>query len=238
MRRNSIVHPFYADSFSALYHLSKADLAPDHPVSGAGTVLLPTLRAVLDRLQDGGKPDYFFDVRTTEEFACAAPEYALLSALGMNTASPLSIKGMGSLSIIQGFLLASLYLRPSECALFSAAESYHCYDEAWRAKPAAKAAGFLLSPASGDMTLEDFGFLKNEQEINQFLHREHFDRIFSQDPAFVQNTAGALAFPLSCALTDPFMEFAERAEPFRILTLLKCRNHYGFYIVRKEEMSS
>lgn len=237
-RQNSIVHPFYADSFSALYPLSKADLTPDAPLFGAETVIFPALSAVLNELQDGRKPDYFFDVRTTEEFSCVAPEYSLLSALNLNDVAPLSVKGMGSLSIIQAFALASLYMRSSQCALFCVAESYHRYDEAWNTKSTAKAAGFLLSPTSGDMTLESFGFLKSGQEISKLFQGGNFDCVFLQDAALAPDTFDSPVVPVSCGLTDPFIAFAERPEPFRILTLLKRRNHYGFYIIRKGEASS
>lgn len=235
--RARVVHPFYADTFSALYHIAESDFASEEPYLFAEQFPLSVLRATLSELNDGPAPEYFFDIRTTEEFTRVAPDYDLLYRLRMNRASPLSVKGMGSLALIQGFAIASVYLRGSRRALFCLDEQYHRLDSLPFRTLSAKAAAFVLSADGGEIALERFGFLKDRGEIPELLHQGHFDRVFLEDSSLSVQSLDVTLTLLDSGLVDPFASLSAYGTQncsFRFLVLLKYRDSFGFYILRKE----
>ena len=65
------VHPFYKDSFSFLYDLEEIRTAEKRETDW----MMEALKNTMADANPEHPPKYFFDVRTTEEFSCPAPEY-------------------------------------------------------------------------------------------------------------------------------------------------------------------
>lgn len=235
-------HPFYEDSFAALYQVEKGSLPhADQPFPTENLpFLLEVLRPVLAKAP-AGFPAYFFDVRTTEEFSQTAPEYALLEGLGLQHTQPLSVKGMGSLALILGLQLASLYLESGQNALMCCAELDTIYDAPLRESLCRKACGFFLDRGSGTVQLERFGFCEDKRELQRlaerFTEEAQPDWIYTEEPAFAHGNLSAPVTVGSNGMLDPFFRLADEsahARSFRILTLLRHGKRYGYYELYKK----
>lgn len=229
-----VVHSFYADSFSTLYDVPKEKIINSKKIPTENTdFLLSVIGKTMKK--SNNKPNYFFDIRTTEEFGRTAPEYALLHELNLNTTVPLSIKGMGSLSIILGFQLASLYIENKKTALFCVSELYHKYDEVSAEKKNKKAVSFFLTSDKGKIKLKDFGFIKTAEETENLLRDEHFDAVFIENTELT-NANNIQVIPVNSGLVSPFMHEIISSPAFRLMTILRYKDNYGFYIIEKGEM--
>lgn len=234
-----VVHPFYCDTFSTLYHIPKEALSIDqrpYPTENYH-FLLDTLRPVL---QEGKCPSYFFDIRSTEEFTQTAPEYALLDGLHINNAQPLCVKGMGSLALPQGFRIASLYLKPGEQALMCCSRLETKYDSSGGA-PRRMACGFLLERGAGDLTIERFGLLDSCSEVQKLVDSSNADSIYTEEPALTAELDSSVIVCGEEGMLEPFSLLMKTAEPnhsLRLLVILKQGRHYGFYQILRKERSS
>lgn len=235
----SVVHPFYQDSFSALYQVEKSTLINDGRAFPTENLqfLLGVLRSVLAKASvEPQAPAYFFDIRTTEEFSQTAPEYALLENLELRHTQPLSIKGMGSLALIMGLQLASLYLEMGQSALVSCSELDTVYDATLRDKLCRRACGFLLGYGSGEFELERFGFCEDPKELLTLVESRRPDWIYTEDPATAQIIPSNAVTVGSNGMLDPLFHLSEESthKSFRILTLLRHGKHYGYYELYKK----
>lgn len=117
----AVVHPFYKTSFLKLSGLAEGDVdLPDAYPRANADFLVPILRTAGAGYE--GSITRFYDVRTTEEYGMAAPEYALLAGAGLRRVSPLSVKGKGALPF--ALELSEDQLARGETVLFCCAELY------------------------------------------------------------------------------------------------------------------
>lgn len=101
-----VVHPYYWRSFAVLR--GREEAAQYWATDNIQFLLEPIRRAsAACREQLTG----FLDVRTTEEYGGPAPEYLLLDQAGLNCLSPLAIRGMGSLALLQALEIAQNQLQ-------------------------------------------------------------------------------------------------------------------------------
>lgn len=225
------VHSFYKDTFSALYGIPRDRI--DEVKKTRESWLMPAMRDTLLSAQLKYEPKYFFDVRTTEEFSSPAPEYLLLHGLGLKRTSPLSIKGMDSLALIQAFRLAELYMSDDDVSLFCAAEQYNKYDV--NRQTNGYAVAFLVTKTQGDMLIELSGFCKSKEDMDKLLKNDTFDAIYTDiDPNLLSGTLPVVS--VSPFLTQAFAyaeELYKNGFPFRVICISQYRNIYGYYIIRK-----
>ncbi len=219
------VHPFYRNSFGFLYGLKEIRTVEQRETDW----MIDALKTTMADAKLEHPPKYFFDVRTTEEFSCPAPEYYLLKQLHLERISPLSIKGMGGLALIQAFLIAEQYVQIQESALFCTAQRYHYYDNT--TYPEQVAVSFIISKENGDYFLESVGFCKTYEDIVQMVQDNTFNIIYTdielthfQD---FMKTTPFLTQPLIC-MTSPSVQTG------RILCISKYQDYYGYYIIRKD----
>lgn len=227
-----ILHPFYTDSFSALYDIPKDSLIKNEKSDIEW--VLSAMRSSIKRIDV--EPKYFFDVRTTEDFSSPAPEYVLLHRLNLKNTAPLSIKGMGALALIQAFRISEQYLDKSEIALFCLVEQYHRYDMNNEKDSIGHAVAFIISKEPGEFLIEAMGFCKTRQELLRLLQDEVFDAILidaNQDSLLTIPASEGLA-PF---LTEPLLylnRMAARLQSFRVVCVSQHYNTYGYYIIRKD----
>lgn len=145
----AVVHPFYKTSFLRLSGLTEeeADLTEAYPHANED-FLVPILRTASAGYER--EITRFYDVRTTEEYGQAAPEYALLAGAGLRRVSPLSVKGKGALPF--ALQLAEEQLACGETVLFCCAELYTPLDGQHGKRR--DACAFLLRKFSPEDTLE------------------------------------------------------------------------------------
>lgn len=116
------VHPFYRTGYAKLTGVEEA-LVPTQEDLYPGdneAMLLPLLKKTKEAFD---LPiTNFLDIRTTEEYAHPAPEYRLLSGLGLRRISPLGIKGMSGRAFLMGLMILSGSFQPEEATLVCCAE--------------------------------------------------------------------------------------------------------------------
>lgn len=221
------IHPFYKDSFTKLYGISKNELKSSFEIPTEW--ILSTIKRTLANIKT--EPEFFFDVRSTEDFSSPAPEYVLLHQLNLKHTSPLSIKGMGSLSIIQALQISDLYLTEFNSALFCIVEEYHRYDK--EKKPRGYVASFILSKLTGELEIEDYGFFESKQDLIKYLSNEKFDIIYTE-PNMLSEFSNATS--LNVFLTDTFLQLSNIAIKdvlFRTICISQYQDMYGYYVIRK-----
>lgn len=219
------VHPFYKDSFSFLYDLEEIRTAEKRETDW----MMEALKNTMADAKPEHPPKYFFDVRTTEEFSCPAPEYYLLKQLHIERISPLSVKGMGGLSLIQAFLIAEQYVQIQEPALFCVAQRYHCYDNTTNHDQTA--VSFLVSKESGDFFLESAGFCQTYEEVIQMVQRNSFRMVFSD----TKLTCSHNLTKTTSFLTQPLIFLTSSSvQNGRIACISEYQGCYGYYIIRKD----
>ena len=230
------VHPFYTDTFTALYELSSNYHKPTYLRDSNTDWMIPPLKRTLDHTNK--EPLLFFDVRTTEDFSSPAPAYLLLKNLALEHTSPLSIKGMGTLAVVQAFQITNLYLTDSGTALFNVAEEYHRFDPVQEIQLGGSAVSFLLSKRQGEMIIEEYGFFDSEEEMTSYLSENIFDMIYTDS---FQIFGYANTSPLYRFLTDAFRKLSElnvRLTSFRTAFLARYKDKYGYYVIRKDGNAS
>lgn len=235
-----VVHPFYRDSFSALYQVEKRDLAYDSrpfPTENL-TFLLDVLRCVLAKVpKEPRVPAYFFDIRTTEEFSQTAPEYALLEGMELRHTQPLSVKGMGSLALIMGLQLISVYLETGQIALACCSELDTMYDTPRRDKLCRRACGFWAGYGPGEYDVERFGFCEDREELWALAASDRPDWIYTEDPALAGMMPSTAVTVGANGMLDPLFRLAKdtiHGQPFRVFTILRHGGHYGYYELYKK----
>lgn len=229
---NPTLHPFYCDSFSALYDIPKDSLCTNEKVDLEW--ILSSMRNTLKKIKK--EPNYFFDVRTTEDFSSPAPEYALLHRLNFKNTAPLSIKGMGTLSLIQAFRISEQYLKESEIALFCLAEQYHRYDANGEKDFRGHAITFIMTKEPGEFLIEEMGFCETKQELLTLCKTEVFDAIYIDANSETLSTIPA-SIGLTPFLTEPFLclnRITTRFQSFRVICISQYYNTFGYYIIRKD----
>lgn len=230
-----VVHPFYRDAFSALYHVEKSSLAEDDRVYPTEnyTFLLDMLHTVLQKAPpDLQTPDYFFDTRITEEFCQTAPEYALLEGLGLRRTQPLGIRGMGSLALVYSFQLADLYLSKKDIALMCCAELDTVYDHPPKSEPCRKACGFIISRQSGDCILEKFGFIQSKQDAAELAESKEVEQVYTNSSAIAHAISDADVLITPNGFLDPLMHLIDQKKQgraFRQLVILQYGEQFGYY---------
>ena len=219
------VHLFYKDSFCFLYDLEEVRTAEQRETDW----MIEALKNTMTEVNTEHPPKYFFDVRTTEEFSCPAPEYYLLKQLYIKHISPISVKGMEGLSLIQAFLIAEQYVQIQESALFCVAQRYHCYDNIISHEQTA--VSFIVSKESGDYFLESVGFCRNYEEVAQMVQDNSFNMIYT-DIELTRSHALTKTTPF---LTQPLILLTSSSVlNDRILCISEYQGCYGYYIIRKE----
>lgn len=229
---NPTLHPFYFDSFSTLYGIPKDSLCVNEKRDLEW--VLSSMRNTLNNI--GKEPNYFFDVRTTEDFSSPAPEYALLHRLNFKNSAPLSIKGMGTLSLIQAFRISEQYLKESEIALFCLVEQYHRYDVNSEKDFRGNALTFLATKKQGEFLIEEMGFCETKQELLILCQTEAFDAIYIDANSETLSTIPA-SIRLTPFLTEPFLylkKIAARFKSFRVICISQYYNTFGYYVIRKD----
>lgn len=101
-----VVHPYYWRSFAAL---RGGEETMRYWAADNTQFLLDPIRRASTACRE--QLTGFLDVRTTEEYGSPAPEYVLLDQAGLNRLSPLAIRGMGSLALLQALEIAQVQLQ-------------------------------------------------------------------------------------------------------------------------------
>ncbi len=225
------VHPFYKHSFAALYDIPES-MVETNAVSKLWT--LSALKGTLSASNKETKVGYFFDVRTTEDFSCPAPEYKLLDFLKLKHTVPLGIKGMGSLALVQAFRIAEQYISNQEAVLFCTVEQYHRFDAISDDLSKGHATTFLVTAESGEYRLESARLFPSEEALQCSLSNEAFDAIYIDSCCHLTNATGMIK--IDPFLTDAIIRFSNDAKEkntFRAACISSYHNTYGYYILVK-----
>lgn len=219
------VHPFYRRSFEILYDLKEIQTAEQRETDW----MIEPLERTLEDAALEIPPNYFFDVRTTEEFSCPAPEYYLLKQLNLAHTSPLSVKGMGGLAIVQALFIAEQYVQTDKSVLFCAAQHYHCYDNAANSEQAA--VSFIASKKAGEYFVESIGLCRTYEDAVNIIKDNPSDIIYTDIEQLcfqgLVKTSPFLTQPLICLTSLPI-------QTGRIICISRYQEYYGYYILRKD----
>ena len=203
----AVVHPFYRTSFLKLSGLAEEDVALLELAAPPQNedFLVPLLCAASAGYER--EITRFYDVRTTEEYGRAAPEYALLARSGLRRVSPLGVKGRNALPF--ALELAEEQLRCGETVLFCCAELYTPLDGPRRECRAACA--FLLC-----------GYESEETQKNRTLLLQHRCNVPKEDvQGVIARLDGALICSddgnLSCGTGGRYVETTGLIQPFAAL---------------------
>ena len=226
------LHPFYTPSFTALYKLPNIQSNSNATRDKNSEWIINSLKRTLNNIDD--EPTFFFDVRTTEDFSSPAPEYLILKNLNLKRTTPLNIKGMGQLAIVQAFQISDLYLTDGGTALFSVVEEYHLFDQIPRSQQGGFISSFLLTSTKGEMEIEEYGFFELEEKVICFLTDNKFDKIYT---GFDWISEYPNTVILDCFFVNAFQKLSElntQSSTFRVAFITKYKEKYGYYIIRKD----
>lgn len=175
--QSSTIHNFYRDSFSALYGIKNEEICNFNDLN-IEWILNSLKNTLINQQEEAESPEYFFDIRTTEDYSSPAPEYLILHKLGLKNTNPLSVKGMGTISFIMALKIADTYLKNDEKALFCLMEQYNRYDIN---KADGYCASFLASRMKGDYKIVEYDIYSSEDQIRRLIKEKRFDDIIVED---------------------------------------------------------
>lgn len=225
-----VVHPYYWTTFTMLR--GEAGPAQYWAADNTRFLLEPICRAgEACRKQLTG----FLDVRTTEEYGAPAPEYQLLDRAGLNRLSPLAIRGMESLALLQALEIAQIQLQQDSsgkilvcCSTLSTPyDGTHSRDR--------RAAAFIVEqgdPAeSSQLRITDYCAGVTRVQLGEKLLRFEGNVIYSElsdNPPIaqpVQLICGRDGMLAPLFLLEQMCRDGGRSE---MLVLLESGGHYGY----------
>lgn len=225
----AVVHPFYTASFLKLSGLAEEAVLPKELPRANEAFLVPLLRAACGGCE--GEITRFYDIRTTEEYGQAAPEYALLAGVGLRRVSPLSVKGPGALPF--ALELAEEQLRRGETVLFCCAELYTPLDGP-RGKRREACAFLLRGCGSGGPSEGGTLLLGHRCNVSK---REVLAAIEQSDAALVcwdEGDAGVKGRRVETAgLVRPFAELLRAPERADVWIVSHDDGRYGYLHILK-----
>ena len=162
-----VVQDFYRESFNALYNVNIHNGSENKYIKYHENFLAPLIVKAAEGFQD--RLRYFYDVRITEEYEQAAPDYALLYAAGLKNISPMSIKNENGMAALM-FAIQSAALdiaNNDEPVLFCCSELYNNYDKNFDSSY--KACAFILinDCSDADFIIDD-KINNNKYNISMF----------------------------------------------------------------------
>lgn len=228
--KDQIVYSFYSDSFSKLYNVKSNDInyvKADSVVYNNKNFLVSLSKEVIGNLNK--KPEYFFDIRINEEFENPAPEYSIIYDLEMNNSNPVSIKGMGSLSLVVGLQTADVYLNEVEDALFSFSRLNNPYDDFNEKRD--QAVSFVLSKKKGEYNIESYGMFDSIEELKKKCDLEVIDIIFSEFSC--NHFSSSVKIENVDCLNSFFNIYSmiESKNNSKILMLLEHKKQFGYILI-------
>lgn len=153
------------------------------PIAGEKTgkdLILQVLKKVVDNQMhiEGKEPLYYIDVRASEDYSAPAPDYFLLSKVGLKHTKPLNIRGISNTGLIHSLKIMKLQLENSweEYAIASVSQRFEPHD--FRGKKLPLVDGGVAFALKGKKCAEE-GFLVKEFQINR--NRESFLNSFNKD---------------------------------------------------------
>lgn len=229
----AVVHPFYKTSFLRLSGLAKEDIAlleTAYPRANEDFLapLLCTASAGYER-----EITRFYDIRTTEEYGQAAPEYALLARAGLRRVSPLSVKGRSALPF--ALELAEEQMQCGEAVLFCCAELYTPLD-GQRGK-CREACAFLLRKCGSEGLLKGRTLLLrhrynvSKEEALTAIERSGAALVCLDDKAAGSRAKGR--YVETTGLIRPFAELFQAQENTDILMVSHDGSRYSYLHILK-----
>lgn len=231
------VHPFYKKMFAVQYGLEETEaikyINRNGLVSDNCSFLGPLLRSVKEKNE--GNAVMYFDIRTTEEFGQTAPEYALLKKTGIQSISPVSIKGMGSLALLQGLQLAELGLDSGKCAYMLLAELWQLPDLQGE-ESTRRACAFALYQADGEDENSGISITAYEPSSTIDMLKETIvdfsgDMIYSETELHESNANGTEIIYGHHSLIEP-LQLLQKADQekrqMEMLVVMACQGHFGY----------
>ena len=229
----AVVHPFYKTSFLRLSGLAEEDIALSEAASPRANEdflapLLCTVGAGYER-----EITRFYDIRTTEEYGQAAPEYALLARAGMRRVSPLSVRGKSALPF--ALELAEEQLRCRETVLFCCAELYTPLD-GQRGK-GREACAFLLRSCGPEGPLKSRTLLLrhrcnvSKEEALTAIERSGAALVCSDDKDAGSRAKGRCVE--TTGLVRPFTELLQARENTDIFIVSHDGGRYSYFHILK-----
>lgn len=229
----AVVHPFYRASFLKLSGLTEGEVVVSetaYPHENED-FLIPILRAASVGYEK--EITRFYDVRTTEEYGQAAPQYALLAGTGLRQVSPLSVKGRQAFPF--ALELAREPLENGETVLFCCAELYTPMD-----RPRGKcreACAFLLRKRNPEDALEGRTYLLEhrcnapKEEALVAVERENAALVCSDD-----REIGLLwkdRHVEMVGLVQPFARLLQAQGMTQMLVVSHDGDRYNYFHIRK-----